>query len=270
MTDKIRKAKVRGIFYPNECTHIKNMIESFNAQFDAIKIDKKIASIIPNALIVPHAGYIYSGFTANFAYRFLSRSAAKRIIVIGPSHHYYFKGISGAFYENIETPCGFIDTDIPYLSMLTKEFNIGFEPKAHHSEHATEVQMPFVRHYLPNAKVIEIVYGDIEAKTLAKIIIALLSNTNNTIIISSDLSHFYPLHEANIHDTACLKAIQAVQSDILKNGCEACGIRGIEAMLIAAEYLRLRSVLLDYKTSAAANGDTKSVVGYMSAMFYYP
>ena len=151
---------------------------------------------------------------------------------------------------------------------MARQFKIGFEPKAHEKEHSTEVQFPFIRHYLPQAKVIELIYGDIAAKALGNLILALLQNSGNIVIISSDLSHFHTLKEANTLDKSCLNAVSELDTGILGKGCEACGLTGIRAMILAAKTLKLSSKLLDYRTSYDASGEKNSVVGYMSAMFY--
>ena len=182
MKNALRKAAVAGQFYPATCSEISNQIADFNAEFEKININKDILALQPKAIIVPHAGYIYSGFTANMAYRFLAKAKAKRIVVIGPSHHYYFKGLSASHFENYETPCGNLEIDSPYLFALAKQFNIGFEPEAHQKEHSTEVQMPFIQHYFPHTKVIELIYGDIAVKTLEAIIYALLNNPDNLVV----------------------------------------------------------------------------------------
>jgi len=264
-----RKAAVAGAFYPATCRELKKYFRELNSAFDRLNIKKEIWDIRPKAVIVPHAGYIYSGFTANFAYRFLQHTKPKRIIVIGPSHHYYFKGISASHFESYETPCGNIEIDTPYLFALAKEFNIGFNPKAHEKEHSTEVQMPFIKHYFPKTKVIELVYGDVSPKKLAMIITALLNNPENAVVISSDLSHFYPLEKAKTLDRHCLRAVAKLDPNELKQ-CEACGITGITAMILAAKKLGLSSKLLDYSTSESTTHNKSSVVGYMSAMFYKP
>jgi AmmeMemoRadiSam system protein B len=268
MDNGIRKASVQGLFYPKECAKVKTYLKEFNHTFDTINIPPEIKSIIPRAVIVPHAGYIYSGFTANFAYRFLKQSRAKRIIVIGPSHHHYFKGISGSYYETYETPCGQPEIDSAYLFALAKQFDIGSEPKAHEKEHSTEVQLPFIQHYFPKTKVIELIYGDVSPKILANLITALLNNKDNAVVISSDLSHFYNLKKANLLDKYCLKGVERLDINELDKGCEACGLTGIQAMILAAKHLKLSSKLLDYRTSTNVSHDTNSVVGYMSAMFY--
>lgn len=263
-----RKAAVRGLFYPQKCDKVKASFEKFNQTFDTLDISEEIQKIIPRAIIVPHAGYIYSGFTANFAYRFLKQTKAKRLIVIGPSHHHYFQGISGSYYENYESPCADIEIDSPYLFALAKQFDIGFEPKAHEKEHSTEVQMPFIQHYLPQSKIIELIYSDISPKTLVPLITALLQNKDNAVVISSDLSHFHSLEEAKAFDEKCLLGVANLDMNELTKGCEACGLIGIQAMILAAKKLGLSSKLLDYRTSADTSGDSSSVVGYMSAMFY--
>ena len=224
MENGVRKASVQGLFYPKKCAKVKTYIREFNHTFDTMDIPPKIKSIIPRAVIVPHAGYIYSGFTANFAYRFLKQSKVKRIIVIGPSHHHYFKGISGSYYETYETPCGQLEIDSAYLFALAKQFDIGFEPKAHEKEHSTEVQLPLIQHYFPKTKVIELIYGDISAKILANLITALLNNKDNAIVISSDLSHFHNIKEANALDKHCLKGVEKLDLTELEKGCKACGL----------------------------------------------
>jgi len=268
MNNALRKAAVRGSFYPQECSEIKSYFEKFNQTFDEISISEEVRNIVPRAIIVPHAGYIYSGFTANFAYRFLKQTKAKRLIVIGPSHHHYFQGISGSYYEKYETPCGELKIDSPYLFALAKQFDIGFEPIAHAKEHSTEVQMPFIQHYFPQSKIIELIYSDTTAKTLTPLITALLQNKDNAVVISSDLSHFHSLEEAKAFDEHCLRGVAQLDLNELTHGCEACGLIGIQAMILAAQQLKLSSKLLDYRTSADTSGDSSSVVGYMSAMFY--
>ena len=265
--EALRKMAVSGTFYPDKCQTINTLIEDFNQQFDRLHISPTLRAIIPKAVIVPHAGYIYSGYTANFAYRFLQPTKAKRFIVIGPSHKHYFKGISGSFYEHFQTPCGDLKIDSAYLFALAKRFNIGFVPQAHEKEHSTEVQMPFIQHYFPQAEVIELVYGDISVESLMNIMIVLLQNPENTLIVSSDLSHFHELTEAERIDRNCLLGVQSLSITTL-NSCEACGITGIKSITLAAKHLHLSSKLLDYTTSAKQSGDTSSVVGYMSAMFY--
>jgi len=268
MSNGTRKDAVKGLFYPSECDKVEAYFREFTYKNKMMDISTKMKNIVPRAIIVPHAGYVYSGLTANLAFSFLKKTNATRIIIVGPSHHHSFAGISGSYFENYETPCGNLDIDSPYLFALAKQFNIGFVAEAHQEEHSTQVQMPFVKHYFGQSKIIELIYGEIPSKTLATLFTVLLQNKDNALVVSSDLSHFYTLEEAKRLDAYCLKAVSELNIEEFKKGCEACGGTGILAMLYAAKHLKLSSKVLDYRTSAEATKDSKSVVGYMSAMFY--
>ncbi len=261
-----RVASVAGAFYPAECGQIETMIAQFNSILDHALKQSDVLSIQPRAIIAPHAGYVYSGFTANIAHRVLGNTHPDTIVVIGPSHRVYLQGISGSFYDTYETPCGDLEVDKAYLEHLASLFEIAFVPEAH-AEHSTETQMPFIKHYNPQAKVVEMVYGDMDPAYLAKICEAILSNPKNAIVISSDLSHYYPLKKAEVLDTYCLKAVHDLDIDALYEGCEACGKIGIDAIIRTAKEMHLESRVLDYRTSADASGDESAVVGYMSAAF---
>ena len=265
MKNALRKNTFSGSFYSKECTELKHHFKKFDTRIKTLHI--KVTSI-PKAVIVPHAGYIYSGFTAALAYTFCKKSKAKRVIVIGPSHHFSFKGISGSYYEAFETPCSNIEIDSAYLFALAKKFNIGFKPQVHTKEHSTEVQMPMIQHYLSKKKVIELIYGDISVEHLSNMLIALLNNPDNLLVISSDLSHFHTQHEAKKIDYHCLKAIEEQDVKHLKRSCEACGILGMKALILATKKKKFTSKILKYSTSAHANNNENSVVGYMSAIFY--
>lgn len=256
-----RLASVKGLFYPDNCKKLSIYFQKFTEY----NKNPKIKNIIPRAIVVPHAGYIYSGFTANRAYQYLSNTNPKRVIVIGPSHHHYFQGISASYYEEYETPCGSIPIDSNYLIKLSQTLPIGFEPKAHIKEHSTEVQMPFIKHYLPKSQVIELIYGDIALSSLSSIITTLLEDKNNIIVISTDLSHFYSKSKAKEHDIHCIEALKKLSIPLLK-GCEACGLLGLKAMLLSAKEKNLSPHILDYRTSADYSQDDSRVVGYMSAV----
>jgi AmmeMemoRadiSam system protein B len=256
----VRRTYFAGSFYPAEASEIERYIDAFD------DVKHEVLNLHPKALIVPHAGYVYSGFTANLAYTQLEPSR-RRIIVIGPSHRVAYEGMSISLYDEYETPFGNLTVDRAYAEKLQKQFSIGFADSMH-QEHSTEVQMPFIKHYLPEAKVIEIVYGKQEPAELSKVIEYLLQDENSLVVISTDLSHFYKEEDANMLDTLCLKAIAEEDIEMLHRGCEACGKIGVEAMVLASKRLGLTSKLLDYRTSSWASKDTSSVVGYTSAIFY--
>ena len=255
-----RETYFSGSFYPATADEIVGYIEAFD-EVKTLRVEEHV-----RAMIVPHAGYVYSGFTANLAYMQL-RPENRRIIVIGPSHRVAFRGVSIALYDDYSTPLGSLKIDREYAKTLQSDFDLAFEP-AMHREHSTEVQMPFIKHYQKDARVVEMVYGEEAPAHLAKVIERLLEDEENLVVISTDLSHFYTEEEANRLDALCLKAIDDEQTALLHQGCEACGKTGVEAMLIAAKKAGLHSKLLDYRTSSWASNDTTSVVGYTSALFF--
>ncbi len=262
----IRKAAVMGQFYTNRCEVLQQQIEEFNTIVDEHLEDKRVLTSKARMIIAPHAGYIYSGFTANIAHRVLANTQAQRVIVIGPSHRVYIEGASISLHDSFETPCGCCEMDRDYALKLQKEFGLLFLEDAHF-EHSTETQIPMIHHYLPQAKVCEIVYGDIDFHRISALIDEVLTDPHNVVVISTDLSHFYSLKEANTLDNSCLKAMQHLDTDALLAGpCEACGKIGVLAALTVAQKRSMQLRLLDYRTSADRTKDESSVVGYVSAV----
>ena len=262
-----RETSVAGQFYPSNPDEIHAMLDHYNEILDEhLKGDDGLFHLKPRAVIVPHAGYVYSGFTANIALRLLSNSNAKRIVIIGPSHRVYLTGTSVSEFDTYQTPLGALEIDRALISDLKERFDLHFKPEAHH-EHSTEVQIPFVKNYAPKVSVVELVYGDESPEKLSKVIAYLLEDPETAVVISTDLSHYYDMTKANDLDSICLDAVQTLNTHELHQGCEACGKIGVEAMLIAAKKSGLKSILLDYRTSADASGDKSQVVGYMSAAF---
>lgn len=259
---KTRKSAVSGTFYPNNTKELLSYFEHFNAmaQERVLEIDE------PKAIISPHAGYMYSGFTANEVYRCIKHKNFSRIIVIGPSHKVFIEGASIALYDEIETPLGNLRVDLDYSHKLKNEFeNLCFNPFAH-NEHSTETQMPFLKNYFPNTPVIEIVYGKIDYLQLCKIISYIMLESENFVVISTDLSHFYSQEDATYLDSIFLQAIDNLDLNQLDSGCEACGMIGVKAMTLYALQNRLKSQIIDYRTSMEANGDASKVVGYTSVL----
>ena len=263
----IRETAVAGQFYPASSEEIDQMISHYNSVLDKHIQNKDVLKTIPRAVIVPHAGYVYSGFTANIAFRLLANNKKlKSIVIIGPSHRVYVAGTSVSDYDSYQTPLGMIPIDKDLVEKLKHQYNLSFYPEAHR-EHSTEVQTPFIKEYMGDISVVELVYGAEEPSNLAKIIGDLLDDPTIGIVISTDLSHYYDIEKAKRLDTICLDAVQKEDPAELHQGCEACGKIGVEAMLIAAKEKHFKPILLDYRTSADASGDESQVVGYMSAAF---
>lgn len=259
-----RKMSVNGTFYPSNSVEIEKYFKHFSSLYDE---EFELPNLKSRVVIVPHAGYIYSGYSANIAYRVLQMSEIKKFVIIGPSHRVAFEGSSLCSFNFYETPLGVLSAFSSMFKDLSERFQLPCIAQAH-AEHSTEVQFPFLKHYIPDAQIIELIYSKEDPKNLSKIIDFILEDEECGIIISSDLSHFYDLKSAQKLDSICLRAVEGLSPKVLHEGCEACGILGIEALLLSAKKRGLRPHLLDYRTSADASGDTQRVVGYMSACFY--
>ena len=266
-----RMAAVAGQFYPQTCSEIVQYLERFNNVLDDNNYNSSSVKVAAKAIIVPHAGYIYSGFTANVVFRTAAekREITKRVVVIGPSHRVYIAGASIALFSSYDSPCGSLRMDLAGSNVLNERFDfLHFQPDAHH-EHSTEVQMPFVQHYFPEAEVVEIVYGDLDYRELSQLIDTLLSEEETLVVISTDLSHFHSQQEAKGLDSLCIEGVAHLDIAELERGCEACGMIGVKAVIASANKAGLRSQVLDYRSSADVTGDKESVVGYLSAVIGY-
>ncbi|QKF66346.1 AmmeMemoRadiSam system protein B [Arcobacter venerupis] len=256
----IRKAVVSGSFYPDKKEEILKYINHFNS----VKTNDETFENI-KAIIVPHAGYIYSGFTANLAYKLLNKEDIKRVIVIGPSHRAYLKGASVALYDEYETPLGNLKIDKEFSQNLIDKYDFLEFNEECEFEHSTETQAPFIKHYFENIQLVEIVYGEIDYEDLSKVIDEVLEDELNFVVISTDLSHFYTLEEANKKDNICLNAINKKDLEMF-NYCEACGKTGVKAIINWAIKNNYETKVLNYCTSADVTKDKNRVVGYTSAL----
>jgi AmmeMemoRadiSam system radical SAM enzyme/AmmeMemoRadiSam system protein B len=255
-----RKSAFSGSFYPNNKDEILKYIDHFNKNFTVNgEFDTK-------AMIVPHAGYVYSGFTANIAYKITSEKNPKRIIVIGPSHKVYLEGASIALYDSYETPMGDIKIDKEFSLYLKEKYKFLNFTQSAHAEHSTETQAPFVKHYFPESKIIEVVYGKMDYKPMSELIDELIEDDDNFILISTDLSHFYTQKEANKLDNICLNAIAKKDMKLFDQACEACGKLGVKALISTAIKKDFKSQVLHYCTSYNRTKDDTRVVGYTSAL----
>jgi len=255
-----RKMSAVGTFYPDNSDEIISSFSYFNDLVDN-NFTKSIYNKDVKALIVPHAGYMYSGFSANLAYRNI-KTAPKRVVLIGPSHRVSFSGVSLVEYDFYETPLGSIESDRGYMSSLRRDFDFC---EVEHQEHSTEVQFPFIKHYFPKATLVELIYG--QNANLDGVIKEALMSKDTLLLISTDLSHFHNQEKANQLDRNCIKGVETFDIELLKKG-EACGMQGVVSLLYVSKKLGLHAMSLDYRTSGDTTGDMGSVVGYYSAMIY--
>jgi pyruvate formate lyase activating enzyme len=261
----IRSMSVGGTFYSLSCKDIQKQFLHFDTLLENSNFNKKL-NFVPKAIISPHAGFVYSGFTASVAYSLIKQLKPKRVLVLGPSHKHNFQNASVGLFDKYETPCGNIKIDTLYAQKLIEKFDFINFNKNVHNEHSTETQAPFIKNTFPYSSIVEIVYGQIEYEKLSLLLNDAINDNETFVIISTDLSHFYTKEKAKKLDNICLDAIQNLSIESWNKGCEACGRVGVKAMINTAKEFNLQSRLLDYRTSADVTKDDNRVVGYLSAI----
>jgi hypothetical protein len=268
----IRPAQVAGHFYSANPDKLRKDIKLL---LDVTKPKEKIEKVF--GIVAPHAGYVYSGKTAAYAYNILIGKEYKKVVIISPSHSEYFPGISIFEGDAYETPLGILKVDNEIREKLLTDNDLIFKGyEGHRREHALEVQLPFLQSVLKDFKIVPVVMGDQSKRnidTLAKKL-AEVSDNETLIIASSDLSHFYTKTQADKLDSVIEKRVrefdfESLQIDLETHTCEACGGGPIVALMKAANLKNIkRSMVLSRTDSGDVTGDNSEVVGYLSAVFY--
>jgi len=267
---KLRDAAVAGGFYPGDPVELRQMVEDLLAGAEAKCSGKEIGG-----LIVPHAGYVYSGAVAAWAYRQLEGRAYDTVILVGPSHYYAVSKASVYPCGWYSTPLGEVEIDEEIsTSLIRTSPDIDYQPKAHDLEHSLEVQLPFLQETLGKFKIVAMAINDNDPALWARVAEAIAKCCEGKkvlLVASSDLSHYHPRATAIVLDQAVVSSIDAfdpvgLQLKARSGACELCGLAAVETVMLACERLGYNaSVILRYGDSGSYSGDVSSVVGYLSA-----
>lgn len=228
------------------------------------------AARLPKALIVPHAGYVYSGPVAASAYRILSplRGRIERVVLFGPAHRVYVRGMALPTAPAFSTPLGNVAVDSEAVDIACKLPEVARSAEAHDLEHSLEVQLPFLQQVLGSFKLVPFAVGSAHAERVADVIEALDTGPGTLIVISSDLSHYHPYGTAREIDHATAEQILGMSSWIDHE--QACGATPVNGLLLWARKHGLAIELLDLRNSGDTAGDKLRVVGYGSFALYEP
>ena len=224
--NKFRTPSVAGMFYPAAPKELKTLITNM---LDITQPESNIENVF--GLIIPHAGYIYSGKTAAYGFNLLKGKKFKTVIIISPSHREYFPGVCIYEGDGYQTPLGFVEIDKELREKIVNDSKVIYSGlDGHRSEHAIEVQLPFLQVVLGEFKFVPIVMGDQGDMFIDELASKLSSviDENTVVIASSDLSHYYPKFEADKLDSIIEQRIadfdfKTLQSDLQIKNCEACG-----------------------------------------------
>lgn len=271
----VRPMSVAGMFYDSSSSALKSQLKEFFDQAKIPEIKKEI-----KALIAPHAGYVYSGFTAAHAYKAIRERKYDCVVAIGPSHREYFDGVSVYPGKAYKTPLGevLINNEIrSKLIELNKTIILGYE--GHRSEHSLEVQLPFLQYALGDFSFVPLVMGDQNKELYNELSTALIDVSkkyNILLVASSDLSHYHPAKEALELDELVIQEVQNLAPDDFiekfnENQLEACGGGPIAVVMKVAKEIGATDVRILHKcNSGDVSGDRNAVVGYFSAVFQTP
>ena len=253
----VRSAAVAGTFYPLDR---KQLLAEVRHHIDVA--DPTSPDFPLRALIVPHAGYIYSGPTAGFGYRLLRDGNFTRIIMLGPSHFVAFRGLALPGTEAMATPLGEVEIDAEVAARLLANPLVLDSAHAHRREHSLEVQLPFLQEVLPAVPVVPLLTGDVDTAEAAELLDDVLSD-ETLLLVSSDLSHYHSAATARRLDAATAKAINRLDIDSL-DWDSACGRTAIQIALHLAVRRGYEVATLDLRNSADTAGSPDRVVGYGS------
>jgi AmmeMemoRadiSam system protein B/AmmeMemoRadiSam system protein A len=260
----VRPAAVAGMFYPASSRELLRDVDDMLGHSAA----GTFAPAFPKALIVPHAGYIYSGSVAAEAYDRLrpARGIVRRVVLLGPCHRVPVRGLALPDASAFATPLGQVPLDRDAMNSLSALPQVVVSAAVHAEEHALEVQLPFLQRVLGEFSLVPLAVGAATPVQVAEVIEALWGGDETLIVISSDLSHYHPYDEARAIDRGTARAILDYSGDIDHE--QACGATPVAGLLLAAKRHALNVELLDLRNSGDTAGGRGRVVGYASFAFW--
>ncbi len=263
-TATTRPAALAGTFYPADPDELRTTVAGFLATAEPQVQRPPRAVIAPKAIIVPHAGYIYSGAVAGKAYQLLMDGGAARfhrIVLLGPTHRVPVRGLAAPSTTHFATPLGAMSVDREALARLQDLPQVVFNDEAHAMEHSLEVQLPFLQRVAPGAALVPLAVGDTTPRAVAEVLARFWDDAGALIVISSDLSHFHGYDDAKRRDGATATSIEHFAGEEL-NGERACGFLPIAGLLALAKKEGARIERLDLRNSGDTAGPRDRVVGY--------
>lgn len=261
---QVRQPAVAGSFYPGQESILSRDVA---AMLSSARPDIDATTPTPKAIIVPHAGYVYSGNTAALAFARIAtgRKTIRRVVLLGPVHRVPVRGLALPGVDFFATPLGEIEIDREAVATVSNLPQVVVSHAAHAMEHSLEVQLPFLQSVLEDFQLLPLAVGDASAVEVAQVLEAVWGGPETLVVVSSDLSHFLPYRTAQVVDEQTAQAILNLNGSLTHE--QACGGTPINALLLAATKHRLVPRLLGSCNSGDSAGDKQRVVGYASFAF---
>ncbi len=260
----VRPAAVAGMFYPGAPAALAASVRA--CLVDAATRPHAGGSL-PKAVIVPHAGYVYSGPIAAAAYARLAAGhrTFKRVILLGPTHRVAVRGLALPSVRAFVTPLGEIELDRKAAALALTLPQVHESDAAHALEHSLEVQLPFLQAVLDDFRIVPFAVGDATADEVADVIERLWGGPETLVVVSSDLSHYHRYADACAIDRGSADGILALAATLDHE--QACGATPVNGLLLCARRHDLVPELLDLRNSGDTAGDKSRVVGYAAFAF---
>ncbi len=266
-----RQPAVSGLFYPAEPEALRRQMRYL---FE--KAPRKQITGTVRGVVAPHAGYVYSGVTAAAGYSLLQGRSFETVIVISPSHRESFRGVSVYSGDAYETPLGTVKVDTAMRKELLRACPVAESTEAgHREEHGVEVQLPFLQEVLGDFMLLPIVMGDQDRKTcmeLGRALGEILEGKDALVVASTDLSHYHSSRVAEAIERVAIEDVrrfdfEQLMTDLETGTTEACGGGPTVAMMAALQKRGVTHMeVVHHCNSGDVTGDTRSVVGYLSAI----
>ena len=265
MSTAVRPAALAGRFYPGQAHALEREIDAYVEA--ALPVLRTLGGVAPKMLLVPHAGYVYSGPVAGCAYACLAplRGRVRRVVLLGPTHRVAVRGLVAPLAGAFQTPLGRVTVDAQALTRLGDLPQVGASDLAHAEEHSLEVQVPFLQHVLGDFALVPLAVGHATPEEVAEVLERLWGGEETLVVISSDLSHYLPYAEARRRDEATIARV--LRLDPALDHDQACGATPLAGALLAARRRGLAARLLDLRNSGDTAGDRERVVGYAAVAF---
>ena len=264
--DRVRPPAVAGLFYPGEEDTLRQEVEGLLAS--AFSPGASGGPFPPKALIVPHAGFVYSGPIAARAYARLApfKNTVRRVVLLGPAHRYALRGLATHGATVFRTPLGPVPLDSEGIDAALALPHVVALDQAHEGEHSLEVHLPFLQVVLGDFQLVPLLVGDARPEEVAEVLEVLWGGAETLIVVSSDLSHFLSYDRAVESDEATARAIEDFHPEGIGFD-QACGRIPVAGLLLRAKEEGLSVERVDLRNSGDTAGPRNQVVGYGSWLF---
>ncbi len=260
----LRPAAVAGAFYPGERSALQCSVREYVERASLFPLEGRTTK----AIIAPHAGYVYSGPVAGYAFSRLlaERETIQRVVLLGPPHRWPVSGLALPEASAFETPLGIVPLDEELVDRVSGMSQVSVSAAAHAPEHCLEVELPFLQETLGAFSILPLLVGTDVPQEVSEVLDQVWGGPETRIVVSSDLSHYHPYDLACRIDHQTADQILALAIDVSPS--QACGADALNGFLATARDRQLKPELLDLRNSGDTAGDRNQVVGYGAFAFY--